>query len=134
MTDRFPAVHGAYAEALIARFRSRDATVGVIGLGYVGLPLVCRFAEAGFRTIGFDSDPDKVAALKAARSYIARVPGEKLSNALKKGFAPTTEYARAAECDAWIICFPTPLTRAREPIVTRTSAVVPALMSTSLGD
>src|SRR5687767_13450833 len=115
MTDRFPAVHGAHAQALINRFRSCDATIGVIGLGYVGLPLICRFAEAGFRAIGFDIDPEKVASLKAGRTYISTVSAEKLSNALKKGLAPTADYSRAAECDALIICVPTPLTRAREP-------------------
>lgn len=115
MTDRFPAVHGAYAHALINRFRTRDATVGVIGLGYVGLPLVCRFAEAGFRTIGFDVAPEKIAALKASRSYISTVPEEKLSHALKKGFRPTADYSLAADADALIICVPTPLTRSREP-------------------
>jgi hypothetical protein len=78
MTDRFPAVKGAYAQALIDRFHARDATVGVIGLGYVGLPLACRFAEAGFPTIGFDIDPEKVSPLTAACSYISTVPGDKL--------------------------------------------------------
>jgi UDP-N-acetyl-D-glucosamine dehydrogenase len=115
MADRFPVVHSAVAQALIRRFRTRDAVVGVIGLGYVGLPLVCRFAEAGFRTIGFDIDPDKVTALKAARSYISTVPSDKLSSALKKGFAATTDYSRAAEADALIISVPTPLTPSREP-------------------
>src|SRR6185503_7413157 len=115
LNDRLASGNTDAADRLIASFKARDARIGVIGLGYVGLPLICRFAEAGFRTIGFDIDPDKVDALKAGRTYIATVPNEKLSNALKKGFVPTADYARAAECDALIICVPTPLTRAREP-------------------
>jgi UDP-N-acetyl-D-glucosamine dehydrogenase len=65
---------GAIAETLVARFKSRDATVGVVGLGYVGLPLVCRFADAGFRTIGFDIDPAKLEKLGKGQTYIATVP------------------------------------------------------------
>jgi GDP-L-fucose synthase len=65
----------SHAEALYARFVSRNATVGVIGLGYVGLPLVCRFAEAGFRTIGFDIDSDKVRTLKAGKREDSNVVG-----------------------------------------------------------
>jgi UDP-N-acetyl-D-glucosamine dehydrogenase len=115
VTDRFPAVHGSYAQELIKRFRTGDATVGVIGLGYVGLPLVCRFAEAGLRTIGFDIDPEKIVALKAGRSYISTVSSDKLALALKKGFRSTSDYSLAAEADALVICVPTPLTRSREP-------------------
>jgi UDP-N-acetyl-D-glucosamine dehydrogenase len=100
---------------LIERFRRRDATVGVIGLGYVGLPLACRFAEADFCTIGFDIDPDKVSAVGSGRSYISTVPEEKLAQALRKGLRATTNYSFAAEADALIVCVPTPLTRAREP-------------------
>jgi UDP-N-acetyl-D-glucosamine dehydrogenase len=116
------------AESLVARFRSREAVVGVIGLGYVGLPLVCRFAEAGFRTIGFDIDPDKVAALEAARSYLSTVTGEKLREALARGFQPTTDYARAKEADALIICVPTPLTPAREPDLRYITGTLDALL------
>ncbi|HEV3007412.1 MAG TPA: nucleotide sugar dehydrogenase [Burkholderiales bacterium] len=116
------------AKVLAARFRSHDATVGVIGLGYVGLPLVCRFAEAGFRTIGFDIDADKVAALKAAQSYLSTVTGEKLRNALQRGFQPTTDYAQAAKADALIICVPTPLTHSREPDLQYITGTLAALL------
>jgi UDP-N-acetyl-D-glucosamine dehydrogenase len=103
------------AESLVARFKSRSAKIGVVGLGYVGLPLLCRFAEAGFRTIGFDIDPDKVATLRGGKSYIATVPAEKVATALNRGFVGTTDYSLSAEADALIICVPTPLTRSREP-------------------
>ena len=116
------------ADALAARFRSRDATVGVIGLGYVGLPLVCRFAEAGFRTIGFDIDPGKVAALKAGRTYLSTVGTEKLRNALGRGLKPTGDYALAAKTDAIIICVPTPLTPKREPDLQYITGTMDALL------
>jgi len=103
------------AQALIARFKSRTANVGVVGLGYVGLPLICRFAEAGFRTTGFDIDPAKIAALRNGESYIATVAHEKVAAALKRGFVGTTDYSLARDADALIICVPTPLTPAREP-------------------
>jgi UDP-N-acetyl-D-glucosamine dehydrogenase len=103
------------AESLIARFKSRAANVGVVGLGYVGLPLACRFAEAGFRTTGFDIDPDKVATLRKGKSYIATVPQENVAVALDRGFVATTDYSLSAAADALIICVPTPLTRSREP-------------------
>ncbi len=103
------------AESLIAKFKSRTANVGVVGLGYVGLPLVCRFAEAGFRTTGFDIDPDKVATLRKGKSYIATVPHENVATALNRGFVVTSDYSLSAETDALIICVPTPLTSSREP-------------------
>jgi UDP-N-acetyl-D-glucosamine dehydrogenase len=103
------------AASLIARFKSRAANIGVIGLGYVGLPLVCRFAQAGFRTTGFDVDPDKVAMLRKGESYIATVSQESVAAALERGFVATADYSHAREADALIICVPTPLTRSREP-------------------
>jgi len=115
MNDRLSTAHGAHAQALIARLKARDATVGVIGLGYVGLPLVCRFAESGFRTIGFDVDPEKVKAINAGKTYIATLGAEKVAKAKAKGLKATSDYAMAAKCDALVICVPTPLTPAREP-------------------
>jgi UDP-N-acetyl-D-glucosamine dehydrogenase len=81
---------------LIERFKARTATVAVVGLGYVGLPLVCRFAEAGFRTLGFDIDPAKVETLKKRRSYIGTVDSKRVAEALARGFRPTADYALAA--------------------------------------
>ena len=115
MNDRIPAGSTGHSETLIARFKARAATVGVIGLGYVGLPLVCRFAEAGFKTIGFDIDPAKVAALREGKTYLLTVPADKLSKAIAAGLKTTTDYSLAAKADALVICVPTPLTPAREP-------------------
>jgi UDP-N-acetyl-D-glucosamine dehydrogenase len=108
---------------LVDRLNQRDAVVGVIGLGYVGLPLVATLAEAGFATVGFDSDPSKVDALRRGESYIRHVPAARLAPFLSEapsaagtaGFYPTADYARLAGCDAILICVPTPLTVNREP-------------------
>ena len=115
MTDRFPAAKNPVAEALIERFRTKTAVVGVVGLGYVGLPLICRFADAGFKTIGFDIDQAKVAKLGKGESYIGTIGNERVAAALKRGFTPTGDYSLAAKADALIICVPTPLSRTREP-------------------
>jgi UDP-N-acetyl-D-glucosamine dehydrogenase len=103
------------ASSLIDRFNARDACVGVIGLGYVGLPLVCGFAAAGFRTIGFDIDPAKINALRNGQSYLSTVPQGRLRAALDRGFFPCSDYSLSKDADALVICVPTPLTRSREP-------------------
>ncbi|MBE7466015.1 MAG: nucleotide sugar dehydrogenase [Planctomycetes bacterium] len=93
-----------------------EPCVGVIGLGYVGLPLLLQFNRAGVRALGFDIDPETVAALKAARSYIKHIPSDTLKQALATNrFDATCDYARVAECDALLICVPTPLTKHRTP-------------------
>jgi UDP-N-acetyl-D-glucosamine dehydrogenase len=88
--------------------------VGIVGLGYVGLPLAVSFCEAGHNVVGVDVDPRKIGALKAGESYIEDVPSEKLA-AIADGFFPTLRVAELSRCDAVIIAVPTPLTRNREP-------------------
>jgi len=103
-------------QSLLDSIETRTATVGVIGLGYVGLPLVLLFWESGFRVIGFDVDPKKVAALGRGESYIRHIGPQRVAAAFNSGRAEaTTEYARLAECDAILICVPTPLGVHREP-------------------
>jgi UDP-N-acetyl-D-glucosamine dehydrogenase len=98
------------------RFRSRRATVGILGLGYVGLPLACTFAEAGFRVIGFDVDARKVEQLGAGRSYIAHIDAARTAGLIANGrFVPTTDFDALSGCDAAIICVPTPLGEGRVP-------------------
>ncbi len=103
---------------LVERIRNRQAVVGVLGLGYVGLPLVEVFVRKGFPVIGLDVDPEKVDALKRGRTYIKHIPDATIARLIAGGFQPTTDFARARECDAILICVPTPLTANREPDMT----------------
>src|SRR5207248_9652856 len=89
-------------------------SVGVVGLGYVGLPLVVAFAEAGEQVVAVDIDPRKVAAIKAGESYVEDIPSERLS-AVQPLIHATSHYQPLARTDAVIICVPTPLTPNREP-------------------
>jgi len=104
---------------LLAKIRDNQALVGIIGLGYVGLPLVLRFCQAGFRILGFDTDDRKVEALNRGESYIMHIPSARLGELLKsrngRQFEATSEMARLGEPDVLIICVPTPLTPKREP-------------------
>lgn len=101
---------------LTAKIQKREATIGIIGLGYVGLPLLIRFGEAGFPLIGFDIDNRKINALKAGQSYIKHIPMEKINCFLAAGQLDVTlDFNRLREADAIIICVPTPLTEKMEP-------------------
>jgi UDP-N-acetyl-D-glucosamine dehydrogenase len=103
-------------QQLLDSVENRTATVGVIGLGYVGLPLVLLFSESGFRVIGFDVDEKKVDALHQGKSYIRHIGPERVTAAFSDGRAEATvDYDRLAECDAILICVPTPLGHHREP-------------------
>lgn len=98
------------------RITERTAHVGVIGLGYVGLPLAITVANQGFRVTGFDIDPDKITALNAYQSYIEAVSDEALTAVSKPGrFTSTTSFTQIERCDIVIICVPTPLTKHRDP-------------------
>jgi UDP-N-acetyl-D-glucosamine dehydrogenase len=103
---------------LVQRIRSKKAVVGVLGLGYVGLPLANVYAQKGFKVIGLDVDPAKVASLKAGRTYIKHLPDSMIRSMNDAGFEPTTDFDRARDCDAILICVPTPLTSNREPDMT----------------
>jgi UDP-N-acetyl-D-glucosamine dehydrogenase len=97
----------------------RSAKLGVIGLGYVGLPLIRAFIQAGFHTLGFDIDQTKVDKLKAGQSYIKHIPAEWIAKTVADGtFEPTAEMARLSEADAILICVPTPLNESRDPDLT----------------
>jgi UDP-N-acetyl-D-glucosamine dehydrogenase len=103
-------------EALLRRYESREVTVGVVGLGYVGLPLALAATRAGFATLGFDVDPSKIDAILVEKSYLRHIPDEAIAQAAATGrFATTTDFARIAEADAVIVCVPTPLTKNRDP-------------------
>jgi UDP-N-acetyl-D-glucosamine dehydrogenase len=101
---------------LLARIASHDAVVGVIGLGYVGLPLAVETARAGFRTLGFDVSERVVEGINARRSHIKDVPDERLAAHVADGrLAATSDLARLAECDAISVCVPTPLNKIKDP-------------------
>lgn len=95
---------------------NRVACVGIIGMGYVGLPLMRTFCSAGFSCIGFDVDADKVTQLNNGRSYIKHIPSSLIKTVIKQGrFRATVDPKPLRECDAIIICVPTPLGKTREP-------------------
>jgi UDP-N-acetyl-D-glucosamine dehydrogenase len=102
-------------EEAVAKFKSKTASVGVIGLGYVGLPLALLFSEEGFRVTGFDIDRTKIDMLACSRSYICRIPETEIALARDRGFQATTDFACISKMDAIVICVPTPLTEYREP-------------------
>src|SRR6516225_3828539 len=103
-------------QELLDKIRTRQARVGVVGLGYVGLPLVLRFGEEHFPVLGFDVDPEKVRKLNAGESYIRHIPADRLQILLKeKQFEATSDFRRLAEADCIIICVPTPLTAKKDP-------------------
>jgi len=104
--------------ALLARVQNKTATIGIIGLGYVGLPLARAFASAGFRVLGFDIDSSKVAKLNAGKSFIKQISDEVVAGMRAVGFEATDHFDRLNEPDAILICVPTPLTEAREPDLT----------------
>jgi UDP-N-acetyl-D-glucosamine dehydrogenase len=127
-----PAGGPSEIEPLIARFAERSARIGVIGLGYVGLPLVRRLADQGFAVLGFDIDGDKIARLNRGESYIRHIAAESIAALCRSGrLAATSEFSRLGEPDAIILCVTTPLTRHREPdlsfVVRTTEALAPHL-------
>lgn len=119
-------------QQLIARVQDKTAVVGIIGLGYVGLPLLLRFTEVGFRVLGFDTDPEKIRKLTQGKSYLKHIPSGPIAAAVSAGlFEGSSDFSRAGEADALIICVPTPLNRYREPdlqyVVNSVEAIVPYL-------
>ncbi len=105
--------------ALKKAIADKSARIGVVGLGYVGLPLIRAFIAAGYRTIGFDVDQTKVDRLLKGESYIGHISSQWISECVSKGrFEPTADMNRLAEADALLICVPTPLSESRDPDLT----------------
>jgi UDP-N-acetyl-D-glucosamine dehydrogenase len=100
---------------LIDKLTSRKAVIGIVGLGYVGLPLMLRYCEVGYRVVGFDIDQSKIDSLHAGKSYIEHIPAQSIQNVVGRNFEATSDFSRAAEVDALILCVPTPLNKYREP-------------------
>jgi UDP-N-acetyl-D-glucosamine dehydrogenase len=113
------------------RIRTRGARVGVIGLGYVGLPLAVEFARAGFTVTGFDVDASKIAEINAGRSYIPDVPGDDLAAQVRAGkLSATTDMTQLGEMDAVDICVPTPLRKTKDPDLSYIVLAVEAVAAT----
>lgn len=119
------------SDQLIRKLKDRTATVGIVGLGYVGLPLLLRYVEVGYPVIGFDVDPVKIDKLTAGKSYIEHISQRKIQQAKEKGFRVTADFSSVREADALIICVPTPLDKHREPdlgfVINTMESLVPYL-------
>ncbi len=117
--------------SLLSRLQNKHAVIGILGLGYVGLPLMLRYAEVGYKVIGFDIDQSKIDTLAKGQSYIEHIPSQQVEMANRNGFEGTTDFSRAGACDALIICVPTPLNKYREPdlsyVLATMDSVVPHL-------
>ena len=106
-------------KSLLAAINDKSALVGILGMGYVGLPLVRTFCGAGYRCLGFDIDPNKINKLNAGKSYIEHIPSKTIKQLVTaKTFSATDKPARLRRCDALIMCVPTPLNEMREPDMT----------------
>jgi UDP-N-acetyl-D-glucosamine dehydrogenase len=121
----------------LKKIAEKKAVIGIIGLGYVGLPLNLCFVEKGFRSIGLDIDKTKTDSLKSGKSYIKHISPERIQKALQtKLFEPTTEFSKLKECDVILIAVPTPLNKNREPemgyIVSTCEAIYPHLRKAQL--
>ena len=103
-------------ETILKKFNTRTARIGIVGIGYVGLPLAVVFAEAGFDVIGVDPDAEKVRAINRGESYILDVPTEQVRKLVDAGkLTASTAYADLADVDAVSICVPTPLRKTGDP-------------------
>lgn len=125
MRDLYSSSHLAQ---LMQKLETRNAVIGILGLGYVGLPLSLRYSETGFKVLGIDIDQAKVDRLNAGSSYFEHIDQDRIAAALGNGFEASTDFSRAAEADALIICVPTPLNAYREPDLSFVIATVDALL------
>lgn len=114
-------------ETTLSKLQTKEAIIGIAGLGYVGLPLMLRYSAIGYKVVGIDIDMDKVATLNAGESYIEHISSESIASACESGFEATTDFSRASECDALILCVPTPLNKYREPDISYVTNTMEAL-------
>ncbi len=116
---------------LLRKIESKRALIGVLGLGYVGLPLVREFIRGGVKVLGFDVDARKVKALQAGRSYIEHIPARVIREMIKSGrFSATTDFKQLRKPDCILICVPTPLSKMREPDLTYVEATARTIART----
>jgi UDP-N-acetyl-D-glucosamine dehydrogenase len=113
---------------LLKKLESKQATIGIVGLGYVGLPLMLRYVEVGFNVLGFDIDTKKIEQLNNGESFIKHISSGSIKNAVDHGmFRATNDFSRATEADALLICVPTPLNQYREPDLSYVTGTVDSL-------
>ncbi|WP_299735177.1 nucleotide sugar dehydrogenase [uncultured Endozoicomonas sp.] len=122
----------SFENDLIEKIKNKNAVIGIVGLGYVGLPLMLRFVEEGYQVLGIDIDQAKVDMLNDGVSYIEHISSSGIRNALEKSlFSATTDFSQATNADTLILCVPTPLNKYREPdlsyVLDTTDALVPYL-------
>ena len=114
----------------IEKINNQEAVIGIVGLGYVGLPLMLRFAEVGYRVIGIDVDESKNELLNAGKSYIKHISSEQITK-YKHLIHATSDFSEARDADALILCVPTPLNKYREPdlsfVIVNIEALLPYL-------
>jgi UDP-N-acetyl-D-glucosamine dehydrogenase len=112
-------------QELISKLQKKEARLGILGLGYVGLPLAVSYAKAGFKVLGFDLDADKVAMVNEGRSYIIDIDNDELAQVTASGkLEATTDFSRLADVDSVNICVPTPLGKTRDPDISYIQAAV----------
>ncbi|MNM34942.1 UDP-N-acetyl-D-glucosamine 6-dehydrogenase [compost metagenome] len=118
-------------QTLLEKFNDKTGVIGIVGLGYVGLPLVLRYAEVGYTVVGFDIDQSKIDHIEGGTSYIEHIPAASIARAVEQGFKATTDFSQARDVDALILCVPTPLNKYREPdlsfVLDTTDSLVPHL-------
>ena len=102
-------------QEVIKKFKNKEAIIGIVGLGYVGLPLAICYEEAGYNVVGFDIDQSKIDSLMTGKTYINHIKDSSIESMVKSGFKATTDMSKISEVDAIIICVPTPLNKYREP-------------------
>ena len=123
--------HNLITEQLLEKLEARKAIIGILGLGYVGQPLALRYAQLGYKVLGFDIDVEKVDQLNAGHSQIEHINDANIAAANAAGMECTTDFSRTSEADALILCVPTPLNKYREPdlsyVLNTTDSVVPYL-------
>jgi len=128
MTDQFP---DRVAVKLIEKLTRREATIGIIGMGYVGQPLALRYSQLGYKVIGFDVDQEKVKRLNSGKSDIEHISAAAIEAANSAGMECTADISRTSEADALILCVPTPLNKYREPdlsyVINTTESFIPYL-------
>lgn len=118
-------------EAFFEKINNRKAVIGVVGLGYVGIPLMLLYTESGYNVIGFDIDDEKINMLNSGKSYIEHIKSERIAAVSKTKFYATSDFSEISKVDAVIICVPTPLNNYREPdlsyVLDTTRSIVPHL-------